>query len=57
MLFPLVLSLPSVSIRYKSFETSDIFSTSQKSNNYLTTCCNVTMNTIDTFSDPFPRGQ
>ena len=28
-----------------------------KWNNHLKTCCNVTMYTIDTFSDPFPRGQ
>ena len=40
-----------------SNETNDIVCTLQNEITTLTTCCNVTMYTIDTFSDPFPRGQ
>ena len=58
MLFPLVLSFPSVCIRDNSFRMRQmIFLYFTKWNNHLTTCCNVTIYTIDTFSDPFPRGQ
>ena len=39
-----------------SYEAND-FVYFTKSNDHLTTCCNVTIYTIDPFSDPFPRGQ
>ena len=58
MLFPLDLLLPSVCNGDQSFRMRQMnFLYLTKSNKHLTTCCNVTIYTIDTFSDPFHRGQ
>ena len=54
MLCPLVLLLPSICIRGIR---DKCFAISQNKTTTNLTYCNVTMYTIDTFSDPFPRGQ
>ena len=58
MLFPLVLSLPSVCIKDKSFRMAQmIFLYFTKKHTKNNNNNKTTMNMIDTFSDLFPRAR